>query len=279
MENSVIYDLIDLGRYPLNDLGGQAGRDLVDQTRAALEEEGCCALAGFIHPSAIAEMAAEANMLQHLAYAGPTEVSPYFFNYELGDGSDIADDHPLRRKGKRNLAQVATDLIPDHHILSRLYYSSVLTDFLAEVLKQPVYRNRDKYQSLNISMMNAGGCQQWHFDSGPMVTTLLLQAPEAGGIFEYVPDLRTDQNENFDQVQQVLDGNSERVRHRELQAGTLSLFRGHYSMHRVTEVQGSRTRIQAILGFSTNPDLHGNLESSILHYGPRVARLEGMEPE
>ena len=46
-------------------------------------------------------------------------------------------------------------------------------------------------------------------------------------------------------------------------------------MHRVTEVQGKRTRIQAILGFSTNPDLQGSLDSSILHYGPRVAELEG----
>ena len=110
-----------------------------------------------------------------------------------------------------------------------------------------------------------------------MVTTLLLQAPEAGGVFEYVPDLRSDESENFEQVQQVLDGDSNRVKRLKLEAGTLSLFRGHYSMHRVTEVEGSRTRIQAILGFSTTPDLQGNLESSILHYGPRVARIEDRE--
>ena len=171
---------------------------------------------------------------------------------------------------------MAADLIPDHHLLSRLYYSSVLTNFLAQVLGQPVYRNQDKYQSLNISMMNAGGRQQWHFDSGPMVTTLLLQAPEAGGVFEYVPELRSDESENFEQVQQVLDGDLERVKHLKLEAGSLSLFRGHYSMHRVTEVSGSRTRIQAILGFSTSPDLQGNLDSSILHYGPRIAQLEGV---
>ena len=124
--------------------------------------------------------------------------------------------------------------------------------------------------------MRAGGCQQWHFDSGPMVTTLLLQAPEAGGIFEYVPELRSDQDENFAQVQQILDGDVTRIKQLRLEAGTLSLFRGHYSMHRVSEVSGSQTRIQAILGFSTNPDLHGDIQSSILHYGPRVAELEGV---
>jgi hypothetical protein len=274
MDNSALYDLINLDQYPINDLAGQTGRQLVAATRAALERDGSCSLAGFVHQSVIAEMATEARTLKHLAYPGPVEVSPYFFNYDLGNDADIANDHPLKRKGKRNLSQVAADLIPRHHILSHLYYSGVLTDFLAKVLNQPVYRNQDKYQSLNISMMNPGGCQQWHFDSGPMVTTLLLQAPEAGGIFEYVPDLRSDENENFDQVKQVLDGDIERVKRIELKAGSLSLFRGHYSMHRVTEVTGSRMRIQAILGFSTRPDLQGKLESSILHYGPRVAQLE-----
>ena len=277
MEHSEIYNFIDLDRYPLNDLAGTAGQQLVDQTRAALDQEGSFSMPGFIHRSAVAEMAAEASTLQNLAYQGPTEVTPYFFNYDLGKGIKVADDHPLKRKGKRNLSQVASDLIPDHHRLSRLYHSPVLTDFLAAILDQAVYRNQDKYQSLNISVMNAGGCQQWHFDSGPMVTTLLLQAPEAGGVFEYVPELRSDESENFVQVQQVLDGASDGVKRLKLEAGTLSLFRGHYSMHRVTEVAGRRTRIQAILGFSTTPGMQGNLDSSILHYGPRVARIEDRE--
>jgi hypothetical protein len=277
MEHTEIYDLIDLDRYPLDDLAGTAGQKLIDQTRAALDQEGSCSMPGFVDQSTVAEMAAEASNLQHLAYPGPIEVTPYFFNYDLGKGADYSDDHPLKRKGKRNLSQVASDLIPDYHKLSRLYHSPVLTDFLAAVLDQTVYRNQDKYQSLNISVMNAGGCQQWHFDSGLMVTTLLLQAPESGGVFEYVPELRSDESENYEQVQQVLDGDSNRVKRLKLEAGTLSLFRGHYSMHRVTEVEGSRTRIQAILGFSTTPGLQGNLESSILHYGPRVARIEDRE--
>ncbi len=277
MEHTEIYNLIDLDRYPLDDLAGTAGQKLIDQTRAALDQEGSCSMPGFVHQSTVAEMVVEASSLQHLAYPGPTEVTPYFFNYDLGKGADYSDDHPLKRKGKRNLSQVASDLIPDYHKLSRLYHSPVLTDFLAAVLDQTVYRNQDKYQSLNISLMNAGGCQQWHFDSGLMVTTLLLQAPESGGVFEYVPELRSDESENYEQVQQVLDGASDRVKQLKLEAGTLSLFRGHYSMHRVTEVEGSRTRIQAILGFSTTPDLQGNLESSILHYGPRVAHIENRE--
>jgi hypothetical protein len=75
----------------------------------------------------------------------------------------------------------------------------------------------------------------------------------------------------------VLDGRSEGVLHNQLRAGTLSLFRGHYSMHRVTPVTGQRQRLQAILGYSTRPDMIGNRESSILHYGPRVAEIEATD--
>ena len=161
------------------------------------------------------------------------------------------------------MAQVATDLIPDHFLLYQLYHDPIMVEFLAAVIEQPVYRNQDPYQSLNISVMQQGGCQQWHFDSGNMVTTLLLQEPEAGGIFEYAPMIRSDDDEHFDEVQAVLDERSDRVRQLTLQAGMLSLFRGHYSLHRVTEVSGTRPRLQAILGYTTQPDLYGSKESSI----------------
>ena len=112
-----------------------------------------------------------------------------------------------------------------------------------------------------------------------MVTTLLLQEPEAGGVFEYVPAIRSDDDENFAEVEAVLDGRSNRVRQNHLQSGTLSLFRGHYSLHRVTPVNGKRQRLQAILGYSTRPDMYGSLEASILHYGPRVAEIEDRAPQ
>ncbi len=270
--------IINTGLYPVDNLSSADARTWVAQLRARLEHDGSCTLPNFVTAQALAKMVRQAHSIAHLAYPGPTEVSPYFFNYRLGNACDVPATHPLRRKGRRNLAQVAADLIPPEFLLSQLYRSDLMLDFLAAITGKPVYRNQDPYQSLNISFMNQGGCQQWHFDSGTMVTTLLLQEPEAGGIFEYAPAIRSEANENFDAVQAVLDDNSDRVRQNHLQAGTLSLFRGHYSLHRVTEVEGSRQRVQAILGYSTRPGLIGNKESSILHYGPRVAEIEAKTP-
>jgi hypothetical protein len=270
--------IVNTTLYPLDRLDSSAGQALLQRVRTGLQQDGSCTLPDFVTADVLHEMATQARSISHLAYPGPTEVSPYFFNYRLGEGETLPDTHPLKRKGKRQLAQVATDLIPADFTLSELYRSPLMLGFLSEVLKQPVYQNRDPYQSLNISVMDQGGCQQWHFDSGNMVTTLLLQEPESGGVFEYAPAIRSDSDENFEAVQAVLDGHSDRIKQNQLRAGTLSLFRGHYSMHRVTPVVGKRQRLQAILGYSTKPDMFGKLESSILHYGPRVADIEASNP-
>ena len=270
--------IVNTGRYPLDQLDSIQGRAWLDQLRSGLHQHGSCTLPDFVTPAIRQKMTAEMRPLIPLAYPGPREVSPYFFNYRLGEGETLPTSHPLRRKGKRNLAQLAADLIPADSLLGQLHRSTMMRDFLSALLEQPVYLNRDPYQSLNLSVMNEGGCQQWHFDSGNMVTTLLLQEPEAGGVFEYAPAIRSDEDENFDAVAAVLDGRSERVMQNNLRAGTLSLFRGHYSLHRVTPVIGKRQRLQAILGYSTDPQMYGKLESSILHYGPRVAEIEARDP-
>jgi predicted 2-oxoglutarate/Fe(II)-dependent dioxygenase YbiX len=270
--------IINSDLYPVERLDAAASRAWLDEVRNDLERHGSCTLADFVTPDALREMSAQAQSITHLAYAGPAEVSPYFFNYRLGEGEELPQDHPLRHKGRRQLAQVAADLIPPGFLLSKLHRSQQMLDFLGAVIGAPVYRNLDPYQSLNISVMNEGGCQQWHFDGGNMVTTLLLQEPEGGGVFEYAPSIRSDVDENFDAVQAVIDGKSDRIRRNRLRAGTLSLFRGHYSLHRVTPVEGKRQRLQAILGYSTRPDMIGNRESSILHYGPRVAEIEATTP-
>jgi len=44
----------------------------------------------------------------------------------------------------------------------------------------------------------------WHFDGADSVVTLMLQAPTAGGQFEYVPMLRSADDENQEGVRRPL---------------------------------------------------------------------------
>lgn len=271
--------LVNLERYPLTARDSQAYADAVRRVQVDLAEDGAASMPEFLTPAAIELMAYEAEALSPLAYRGPTAVSPYFFNYDLAATDD--PDHPLKRRGRRDLAQVAYDLIPPESALHRLYHWDPLPAFIADILgKERLHRLADPYQALNIALMEEGGCQQWHFDRGHFVTTLLAQAPEGGGVFEYAPNIRSEEDENFDAVRAVLDGTERsRVRRIEIRPGMLNLFKGHYSMHRVTPVEGKRRRIQMILAYSDKPDVMGSLKSSLLHYGPRVAVRAGLTPD
>ena len=269
-----IDSIINLSQYPLDHLDSDEGQRLIRETQANLSDDGSCTFEDFLLPKALVTMKDQALTLKDLAFPGPTEVSPYFFNYNLGKDLKIDADHPLKRKGKRHLKQVAADLIPQDHLLSILYRSKEMTRFLTEVSGKPVYQFKDPYQSLNISVMKSGGCQQWHFDSGQMVTTLLLQEPEDGGIFEYAANIRSEDDENYDEVKKVLDGESTKVKSLNLKPGMLSIFKGHYSLHRVTKVSGNKLRLQAILAYVNDPERRGNIHSSITNYGPRIAELK-----
>src|SRR6185437_6747577 len=267
-------ELVDLDRYPIDDLDSPRGRSLIEGIRRAMADTVLCALPGFLRPAALSRMVSEAEALAPVAYRGPTEASPYFFNYGTADLATLPPDHPRRRKTPRRMQQIAYDLIPRTTAVWQLYNWDVLTNFLGAAIGiERLYRSADPFQALNISVMDEGGCQQWHFDTNEVNITLLLQAGEAGGEFEYVPLIRSAENENYDRVKRVLDGERDGVVQLSQEAGMLVLFKGHHSIHRVAPVRGTRRRFQSTLAHNTRPGVVGSLESSILHYGLRVREL------
>jgi hypothetical protein len=84
--------------------------------------------------------------------------------------------------------------------------------------------------------------------------TLALQPAAAGGVFEFVPMLRTPDDPNPGAVRRLLTGERAGIRTLRGAAGTLALFRGHLSPHRVTPVEGSTCRINVVLAYATVPD-------------------------
>src|SRR5260370_16137156 len=82
----------------------------------------------------------------------------------------------------------------------------------------------------------------------------MVRPPLGGGQFEYVPMLRSADNENLEGVRRLLQGDRSGIRSMSGGAGTLALFRGHFSPHRVTTVTGPRPRIIAVLSYASTPD-------------------------
>jgi hypothetical protein len=93
----------------------------------------------------------------------------------------------------------------------------------------------------------------WHFDRCGFTVTLLIQAAEQGGEFEYRNNLRTDADPNYEGVAQLLRGSDAEVRTNPLAAGTLNVFAGKNTLHRVSTVRGSRNRLVAVYSYYERP--------------------------
>ena len=75
----------------------------------------------------------------------------------------------------------------------------------------------------------------------------------AGGDFECVHAIRTAHDECYDAVAAVLAGDTSRVRVLPMQPGTLMLFEGRRSIHRVAPVVGPEPRYVGLLGYDRTP--------------------------
>lgn len=137
--------------------------------------------------------------------------------------------------------------------------------------KPALYPMQDPIGRVNIQASREGEALNWHFDRSEFTTTILLQAPEAGGELEYRKDLRSAENHNYDGVAAVLRGEDPAVRRQALKPGALNVFRGVNTLHRVVPVKGKRERLVAILAYFDRPGVTMTAKDQLGFYG-RVAQ-------
>ena len=175
--------------------------------------------------------------------------------YTLGsDSDDLSDQHPLKQLHPCNYNQVLNYQIPNDSLLRKVYYWQTLTDFLGQLSGyDSFYRSDCPQLALSAKIAGEGDTDGWHFDSNDVVFSILLQEPEAGGQFEYAPFIRSEQDENFDGISQLVSAPEKHARHPAMGLGNLTVFKGDLSMHRVTPVVGSRKRIIALFCYDRKP--------------------------
>lgn len=125
----------------------------------------------------------------------------------------------------------------------------------------------DPLARANVMAYREGEALNWHFDRSEFTTTLLLQAPEEGGDFEYRTDLRSDNDPNYQGVADLLEGRDVNVKVLRLKAGTLNVFRGKNTAHRVTPVKGRRDRMIAVFSYYEKPGVQFSAEERVGFYG------------
>ncbi len=255
--------LIDLDRYPIDQPGTAAFDALVAQCQAALDGEGLFNLPGFMRADAISDMLAQVKpMIAKHAFTHQRDHNVFFDD----DFKDLPPNHPALRRYKTTNHTICADQIEGSPVV-QLYDWPPLAAFLAAVMDKPaLYPMDDRIACANVMTYYDGEALNWHFDRSEFTTTLLLQAPHAGGEFEYVKDLRSPGNPNFEGIAALWDGKID-TKICPQSPGTLNVFKGVNTAHRVTPVQGKTPRINAVLTYYENPGARFTRTERLGFYG------------
>ncbi|KAB2344436.1 HalD/BesD family halogenase [Actinomadura rudentiformis] len=247
--------VVDTARYPLAEPGEWG--PLIDRIRSELRDCGCSVLPDFIRPSVRDALGREGAAVAPLAHYDVETVNVY----NIAVDSVLPEGHPGRMTFERGNAFVARDRIPPESVIQQLYSSELFQRFVAACFGLPrVFELADPLSGLCLNVLEPGKEHPWHFDTNEFTVSMLTQEPEAGGVFEYCPNIRSADAENFDDVRAVLEGRGgPLVRRLSLRPGDLQLFKGRYSLHRVSAVEGTRARHSAIFAYSERPGVIGSV--------------------
>jgi hypothetical protein len=259
--------LVDLERYPVTTRRSDAYRAAVASARRQLAARGAAELPGFVSPSGVVALVSDAEALAARAHPSGGQGTAYleFPDFALPEG------HPRLHFADYRVRAVAYDIVPLHSPLRRLYEWDPLKDLVEDVLQRgPIFRYADPFGALNLAVMGEGDQLQWHFDQTDFVVSLAVQSAEHGGDFEVVPRIRSAEDERYEVVSAVLGGAHERVETLPMTPGTLLVFEGRYSLHRVSPIRGGRWRHVGLLAYDTKP---GTMGSDLLR-ADRYGRTE-----
>ena len=255
-------ELINLEAYPI-DTGGAALDAQITAARAALEQDGCAVLRDFLTPAGVAAMVKEADASAASAHRSFNRTNAYFTE----DDPSLPKDHPKRRFFDRSNAFVPADTFAEDGPLRSIYNAPGFDAFIQTCLQETAFhRYADPLADVIVNLAEEGAGFPWHFDTNNFTVTLAIQNANAGGAFQYAPNIRAG-DENFDEVAKVLDGTSDKVTRLELQPGDLQLFRGRYSLHRVAPLKGPRPRYVAIISYVEEPGMVATPERAKQLYG------------
>ncbi|WP_323037748.1 2OG-Fe(II) oxygenase [Pararhodobacter sp.] len=256
--------ILNLDTYPLDKPRSAEWQALVARCRADLAAHGMFNLPGFMHPN-VAKDAAQSLTLKFQTEAFRHERAHNI--YFLKSIPELPDDHPALTLCKTSNDTLCLDQITDSP-MAQLYAWPEFAEFLAATMEKPaLYTMADPLAGVNVMSYREGQSLNWHFDRSEFTTTLLLQAPQKGGDFIYRTDLRRDDDPNYDGVARLLTGQDPDVRSLTLTPGTLNVFRGKNTPHRVGDVKGPVSRVISVYSFFERPGVAFSEDERLGFYG------------
>jgi len=303
--------VVDTVQYPLHspDASAVATMEaLMARSRWEIASQGYCHLPGFLKPEGVASLIDEASRLEdaglgfrshedhNMFLEEPEEAEPSGLSSSssstswCGSSWDPVLANILRRpsSGPEGLTArekefrssklvIAEDVMGADSQLLELYNWEPLRAFLQAAFGMPrLHLSADPlggayYNIYDEAFEDALG---WHFDRAQLFMNVILQTtPGGGGDFQFVPDSRQaiDRLSTWEEVEAYIEGRAETP---ELLPGSLYLFNGKRSLHRVSPVTQGK-RITAILTFVEEEGEHLNDYTLRKFFGRTEPRAHG----
>lgn len=294
---------MNTSKYPwLDDLESPEAAEAIRSARRVYQSDGAVIFHDFITNAALQEATAIANALDATAFTTDDVHTPYL--------EDISSDYPINsiynHQMQTRVASIAYDELPKESSLPNLYRDPRLLGLVKRIVGvAELYLSNDPLGCCSINVFRPGDFHSFHFDESEFSTTLMLQDDsEGGGLFQYTPPLKSSPTdlalaevasaiESYDDRRKNIDSGSNAAPFAEqatssanvavapppppplhtldFSPGTLSIFSGSKSLHRVTTVRGSKSRLVAVLTFSNVPNFCNSTKVQQLFWGRSAA--------
>uniref|UniRef100_A0A7S3LEQ0 Fe2OG dioxygenase domain-containing protein n=1 Tax=Amphora coffeiformis TaxID=265554 RepID=A0A7S3LEQ0_9STRA len=293
--------------YPwLKDLESPEAQTALDVARKTYLETGTVTLPRFVTADALQTMVQQARAAEDAAFTTDETHTAYLADpdYNRFDKRSVYN-HSMRTQ----VASIAFDELPKDSPLASLYRDPILLQLASRIVTghaNSLHLSADPLGCCSINVFRPNYHHSFHFDESVFSTTLMLQeaSDPSTGLFQCTPPLRPDKKDlalpdvaaaiqAYDQETPIPEPFAEgpslatkeppRLRTLDFQAGTLSFFSGSCSLHRVTRVKGTQSRLVAVLTYGTQPGFCNSAAVQKLFWGRSVqpncetTKLFGME--
>ena len=183
-----VRNIINYQRYPIAESKSHILQEIISRARGELNDNGIALLRDFMLPWAIRQTIIDTEEALPDAFCKAVDHTVYL---EECQDSVLEKDHARNILCRSSKCCIAHDQIKTNSPLNQLYMSSEMTNFVRLLLnKDTLYRTADPLGALSLQVYRKNDGLDWHFDQGEFAVTLLLQAPEGGGRFQYIPSTR-----------------------------------------------------------------------------------------
>ena len=239
-------NIINLEQHPIQESDySKSCKDQLDSTGALVMED-------FLNSDTVEFLQNEAREVRPLAYFCHQNHNAYL----LDPDTDFPAEHIRNLEQVSDKGCITHDQVPENSLLRTLYEWPDFRNFLKQVLGEPVFPYADTLSSINFNYYEQGQQLGWHFDNASFAVTLMLQSPGQGGEFEYREKVRNSEKgvSAFADTEAVIKGKLQ-PKTLAIGEGSLVLFRGRNSLHRVAPVVSEHARILVTLNFNTEPGI------------------------